>query len=187
MAPDEPDVVRQMLNRGEVQKAIDQSLGAGATGVMRRVSVNIGLMKGGVKINMLPDQCMLEVDFRLPVGISRAAVLKAVAAIVARYPMVSFEELLPGGPEANWSDPTHEMVSHLARHAAAALGHEPQPIVSLGGTDTRFWRVKGVPAFVYGCSPAGMGAVDESVSIAEFHHVLRVHALAAWDYLIAGR
>ena len=46
--------------------------------------------------------------------------------------------------------------------------------------------MKGVPAFVYGCSPAGMGGVDESVSIAEFHHVMRVHALAAWDYLIAS-
>src|SRR4029077_17408940 len=115
-----------------------QSLGAGATGVMRRVSVNIGLMQGGVKINMLPPECMLEVDFRLPVGITRAAVLQAVAATVARYPMVSFEELLPGGPEANWSDPTHEMVGHLVRNAATALGQEPQPIVSLGGPDTRF-------------------------------------------------
>ena len=28
-----------------------------------------------------------------------------------------------------------------------------------------------------------MGGVDESVSLAEFHHVMRVHALAAWDYL----
>jgi succinyl-diaminopimelate desuccinylase len=186
MAPDEPDVVRRMLDRGAVQKAIDQSLGTGATGVMRRVSVNIGVVQGGVKINMLPAECLLEVDFRLPVGISRAAVLAAVAAIVARYPMVAFEELLPGGPEANWSDPTHEMVGHLVRNAASTLGYEPQPIVSLGGTDTRFWRMKGVPAFVYGCSPAGMGAADESVSIAEFHHVLRVHALAARDYLIAS-
>jgi len=153
---------------------------------MRRVSVNIGVLQGGVKINMLPAECLLEVDFRLPVGILRAAVLAAVAAIVARYPMVAFEELLPGGPEANWSDPTPEMVGHLVRNAASALGYEPQPIVSLGGTDTRFWRMKGVPAFVYGCSPAGMGAADESVSIAEFHHVLRVHALAARDYLIAS-
>jgi hypothetical protein len=28
-----------------------------------------------------------------------------------------------------------------------------------------------------------MGAPNESVSVAEFHHVLRTHALAAWDYL----
>ena len=52
--------------------------------VMRRVSVNIGTIQGGVKINMLPAECVLEVDFRLPVGITRAAVLAKVAAIVAR-------------------------------------------------------------------------------------------------------
>ena len=28
-----------------------------------------------------------------------------------------FEELLPGGPEANVSDPTHEMMGHLLRRA----------------------------------------------------------------------
>jgi succinyl-diaminopimelate desuccinylase len=183
MVPEEPAAVRATLDRPEVAKAADLSLGAGAAQVMRRVSVNIGTMQGGVKINMLPADCVLEVDFRLPVGISRAAVLARVAAIAARHPGVSFEELLPGGPEATVSDPTHEMMGHLLRHAGVGLPAPPQPIVSLGGTDTRFWRVKGVPAFVYGCSPAGMGGVDESVSIAEFHHVMRVHALAAWDYL----
>ncbi|MBV8191159.1 MAG: peptidase dimerization domain-containing protein, partial [Alphaproteobacteria bacterium] len=184
LLPDEPQAVRQTLDRPEVQKAIDQSLGAGAAGVLRRVSLNIGTIQGGVKINMLPAECVLEVDFRLPVGLTRAAVLAKVQAILTRYPMVSYEELLPGGPEANVSDPTHEMMGHLIRNAAEAQGWAPQPIVSLGGTDTRFWRAKGVPAFVYGCSPAGMGGVDESVSIAEFHHVLRAHTLSAWDYLI---
>ena len=187
MVPDDPEVVRRTLTRPDVQKAIDESLGAGAAGVVRRVSVNFGVVQGGVKINMLPAECVLDVDFRLPVGIPRAAVLKEVAAILMRYPMVTCEELLAGGPEATWSDPSHEMVAHLTRNAAAELGYAPRPIVSLGGTDTRFWRVKGVPAFVYGCSPAGMGGFDESVSIAEFHHVLRVHALAATDYLMAGR
>jgi succinyl-diaminopimelate desuccinylase len=187
MTPDEPPAVRRTLDRPEVQAAIDRSLGAGAAAVVRRVSLNIGTLQGGVKINMLPAECALEADFRLPVGISRGAVLDKVRAILARYPMASVEELLPDGPEANVSDPTHEMVGHLVRNAADRLGYQPQPIVSLGGTDTRFWRAKGVPAFVYGCSPAGMGGVDESVSLDEFHHVMRVHALAAWDYLqVAG-
>lgn len=187
LVPEEPEVVRRTLDRPEVQTAIDQSLGTGAAGVVRRVSVNIGVMQGGVKINMLPAECVLDVDFRLPVGLSRASLLKAVQAIVARHPAVTCEELLAGGPEANYSDPTHEMVGHLVRNAAGRLGYEPRPIVSLGGTDTRFWRVAGVPAFVYGCSPAGMGGIDESVSIEEFHHVLRVHALSAWDYLTGAR
>jgi acetylornithine deacetylase/succinyl-diaminopimelate desuccinylase-like protein len=35
--------------------------------VVRRVSVNFGVVQGGVKINMLPAECVLDVDFRLPV------------------------------------------------------------------------------------------------------------------------
>jgi succinyl-diaminopimelate desuccinylase len=187
LVPQEPDAVRRTLDKPEVQKAIDRSLGEGAAGVLRRVSVNVGTIQGGVKINMLPAECVLEVDFRLPVGLSRAQVMDKVHAILARYPMVSYEELLLGVPEASVSDPTHEMMGHLIRNATKAQGWSPQPIISLGGTDTRFWRAKGVPAFVYGCSPAGMGGVDESVSLAEFHHVTRVHALAAWDYLTVRR
>ena len=107
-----------------------------------------------------------------------------VASIAGRHEGVRFEELDTGDIEANWSDPGHEMVGHLVRNAGAGpRGVTPRPVVGLGGTDTRFWRARGVPAFVHGCSPAGMGAADESVSIEEFHHVLRTHALAAFDYL----
>ena len=184
--PAEPRVVRTALDRPEVRAAIEQSLGTGAAAVMRRVSVNVGTMQGGTAINMLPAKCVLDVDFRLPVGISRTDVKAEAASIAARHSGVRFEELDTGDIEANWSDPEHEMVSHLRRNARAAPdGITPQPVIGLGGTDTRFWRARGVPAFVHGCSPAGMGAPDESVSIEEFRHVLRTHALAAFDYLRA--
>jgi succinyl-diaminopimelate desuccinylase len=186
MVPDEPATVRQTLDRAEVRAAADRSLGTGGADVMRRTSVNIGMLQGGVKVNMLPPTCVLDVDFRPPVGITRAEVLARIASIVARYPMVTTEQLLEGNPESTWSDPTHEMVGHLTRNAAVGLGHEPQPIVSLGGTDTRFWRRAGMPCFVYGPSPKGMGGIDEAVSIEEFHHILRTHALAAFDYLMAA-
>src|SRR5262249_12129268 len=54
MVPDEPPAVREVLSRPEVVAAADRSLGKGGAKVMRRVSVNIGTLKGGVKINMLP-------------------------------------------------------------------------------------------------------------------------------------
>ena len=184
--PDEPSVVRDALDRPEVRAAIEASLGTGAAQVMRRVSVNVGTIRGGTSINMLPAKCVLDVDFRLPVGTSRDEVRREVASIAGRHSGVRFEELDTGNIEANWSDPGHEMVGHLVRNAQTGpAGVRPQPVVGLGGTDTRFWRARGVPAFVHGCSPAGMGAADESVGIEEFHHVLRTHALAAFDYLSA--
>jgi succinyl-diaminopimelate desuccinylase len=84
---------------------------------------------------------------------------------------------------ASWSDPEHEMVGLLQRNAEAALGFRPPAIITLGGTDCRFWRARGVPAYVYGCSPDRMGAPDERVPIDEFLHVVRTHALSAFDYL----
>ena len=185
MAAAEPRPVRRTLERPEVRAAIEGSLGAGAAEVMRRVSVNAGVVRGGDAINMLPARCVLDVDFRLPVGVSRAEVKADAASIAERIPGVRCEELDTGGIEASWSDPGHEMMGCLVRNARSGPGGGavPQPVIGLGGTDTRFWRARGVPAFVHGCSPAGMGAADESVGIDEFRRVLRTHALAAFDYL----
>ena len=47
---------------------------------------------------------------------------------------------------ATWSDPEHEMVGHLQDHVQALLGFRPPAIISLGGTDCRFWRAAGTPA-----------------------------------------
>ena len=66
MAPAEPDTVAATLDRPDVRAAIESSLGKGASGVMRRVSANVGTVHGGVAINMLPAECVLDVDFRLP-------------------------------------------------------------------------------------------------------------------------
>ena len=83
----------------------------------------------------------------------------------------------------SWCDPNGEMVEILQRNVRALKGFTPTPIVSLGGTDARLWRYRGIPAYVYGPFPRGMGSTDEHVEIEEFLHVVRVHVLSAFDYL----
>ena len=68
----------------------------------------------------------------------------------------------------------------------AARGIRPTPGVSIGGTDCRFWRERGIPAYVYGPSPNNMGAPDEYVSLDDLLGTVRVHALSAYDYLMAS-
>lgn len=182
LAPKVPEAVARVMADPDARAGMERGLGAGATDVAQRVSVNIGVLRGGVKVNMLPSECEIEVDARLPVGVDPAEVRAAVAAIVARYPGVEWE-VRALSPPASWSDPAHEMVGHLQENAAALIGVRPPAIVSLGATDCRFWRAAGVPAYVYGPSPDGMGAPDESVRIDEFLHVVKTHALSAFDYL----
>jgi succinyl-diaminopimelate desuccinylase len=186
IVPTVPETVARVMASPDVRAGIERGLGAGATEVAQRVTVNIGVMRGGVKVNMLPSECEIEVDARLPIGVDPTTVHAAVERIVARYPEVSWEDTQLS-PSATWSDPEHEMVRHLQENAGALLGVRPPAIVSLGATDCRFWRAAGVPAYVYGPSPEGMGAPDESVRIDEFLHVVKTHALSAFDYLARFR
>jgi succinyl-diaminopimelate desuccinylase len=174
-----PENVKALLERAA--ETIDRAQGAGASKVLQRITVNIGTLQAGMKVNMIPSVCVIEADIRLPVGVEKDVVLAAVDAIVAAYPQVTYEESNYSPP--SWCDPHHEMVGIIQANAKALRGIEPQPICSLGGTDTRLWRYRNVPAYVYGPSPTGMGAGDEHVPIEDFLHIVRTHVLSAYDYL----
>ena len=156
-------------------------MGAGAGDLVQRVTLNIGRIQGGVKVNMVPSSCTFEADLRLPLGLGKADLLPKVAEIAARYPEVTWREI--SGSEPSWCDPNHEMVGIIQDNVEAFGRPRPVPIVSLGGTDARLWRHQGIPAYVYGPYPYGMGSHDEHVAIDEFLHVVRTHVLSGYDYL----
>ena len=76
--------------------AIEQALGSGGGAILNRFTVSIGVIQGGIKINMLPGHCRLEADIRLPVCTTHAQLMGAIEAIVARH---------PGGETAAGMDP----------------------------------------------------------------------------------
>jgi succinyl-diaminopimelate desuccinylase len=183
LVPTTPEKVARALAGPDVRTGAERGLGAGAAEFLEKVTLNVGVMRGGVKVNMLPAACELEVDVRLPVGVDRDDVRREIERIVARYPEAAWEEGASQRANATWSDPEHAMVGHLQENVQALRGFRPPAIISLGGTDCRFWRAAGTPAYVYGPSPAGMGAPNESVAVDEFLHVVRTHTLSAFDYL----
>lgn len=159
----------------------DEEWGAGAARNPRRITVNPGVLRGGVKVNMVAAECVFEVDLRLPIGFDDSEIRRAGDAIIARYPEVSYEQILYNPP--SWTPPDTEMAELLRFNAKAVSGIEPIPVVSLGGTDARLWRYKDIPAIVFGPSPIEMGGVDEYVEVEEFLDVVRIHVLTAYDYL----
>jgi succinyl-diaminopimelate desuccinylase len=163
---------------------VDAAWGAGAAHNVRRITVNPGVIKGGVKVNMVAAQCSFEVDIRVPNGLDDAAIRARVDAIVARFPEVSYEQILYNPP--SWSPPDAEMAGYVRANARAVSGIKPIPVVSLGGTDARLWRYHDLPAIVFGPSPIEMGGVDEFVAVDEFLDVVRTHVCSAYDYLSRG-
>jgi succinyl-diaminopimelate desuccinylase len=161
--------------------AIDEAQGPGAKDILQRVTVNIGVIHGGQKVNMVPGTCWFEADVRLPPGLGKDAVLTKVKQILSRYPDTTMEEINFSAPSV--CDPNHEMVGILRANAKALGRPDPAPIVSLGGTDARLWRQRGIPGLVHGPFPRGMAQADEHVEIEEYLHIVRMHVLSSFDYL----
>jgi succinyl-diaminopimelate desuccinylase len=173
--------VRRAIDLGRA--AMDRVLGEGAGRILDRVTVSAGVIQGGLKINVLPGQCRLEVDIRLPVGLTHAALMGEVDKIVARYAEAKLTPVWTHSAEPSTCDPNHPMVGIL-QQTVANLGYaKPAPVVSLGATDCKHWRHRNVPAYVYGCTPNNMAKPDEWVDVEEYLHVLRTHVLAAATYL----
>ena len=184
LQPDPPPEIARNLSDPEVRAALDRSMGKGAADLLGKVSLNIGVVEGGLKTNMIPSECRVEADIRIPFGLSKAEVLTCVHEILRDFPQVSVaEESVESETHANWCDPEGEMLRIIQGNALKVRGIKPVPIATLALTDTRWWRNAGIPAYIYGCAPDGMASHDESVSLEEFLHVLRVHVLSAAAYL----
>jgi succinyl-diaminopimelate desuccinylase len=163
------------------RESVDKAMGKGAADIVPKVTLNIGVIEGGLKVNMVPFACRFEADIRLPLGVTREQVMAVVHRVLAGYPQATVEEMNFNPP--SYCPPDGAMVGIIQENVQSLRGFKPQPIVSLGGTDARLWRYRDIPAYVYGPFPYGMGSADEHVDLEEFLHIVRVHLLSAYDYL----
>ena len=178
-----PKSLRDHLKKPKVKKTIDEIMGEGASEMMSKPTVNIGTLHGGAKINMIPSSCKMEADIRLPIGMAKDEVMANIYGILKDFPQASVEVQEAASNPPNHCSEDHPMVGIMQQSAESVTGRVPVAIPGLGATDCKFWRYLGIPAYVFGVSPGGMAAVDESALIDEFIAVIKTHALSAWEYL----
>lgn len=177
---EEPEMVRQALDAA--RDHFDQAYGAGASDLARKITMNVGTMSAGPKVNMIASFCEFEVDFRLPVGARPKDLLDHVKELEGAHAF-TWDVLMINEP--NWVSPDNDLTRFVRRRAKELTGIEPMDVVSMGNTDARLWRYRGVPAVVYGPTPKGMASFDEHVLVEDALNVVRCHVLAACDYLTA--
>ena len=165
----------------QAAEVIEKAYGPGASRIIRRITVNPGVVHGGLKVNMVASHCSFEMDIRVPNGLDAPQILAEIDRIMAQYPEASYRQIAYNPP--SWCPPDAEMAQLVRANAQAVSGIDPTPVISLGGTDARLWRYKDLPAIVYGPSPTGMGSTDEHVTVEEFFHVIKCHVLSAYDYM----
>ena len=174
-----PRSVAEALERAA--PGMERSMGRGGSRIIPAVTLNIGTVHGGLKINMVPGECRFEADIRIPVGAERPGIDAVIERLLRACPEAIVEELNYNPP--SWCDPGGILIDIVRRNVESLSGIDPMPTISLGGTDARLWRYRNIPAYIYGPPPAGMGSVDEHVLEGDLMHVVRTHVLSCYDYL----
>jgi len=175
--------VRRYLDKQEVRETVDQIMGAGASNNILKPTVNIGTITGGTKVNTIPGDCRFEVDIRLPIGLVAATILNQINTILENFPEATYEVQEAASNPPNSCAFDHALTRAIADNAEHILGRKPIAIPSLGATDAKHWRYKGVPAYSYGLSPEGMAGIDESVDLDDYINLVKILTLTAWDFL----
>lgn len=145
-----------------------------------RISLSFGKISGGVKVNMKPADCRMEIDIRVPVGASTSAVVQTVEGICSSH-RAELNVFNSGEPNmSSQDDPLFQLIGEAVREVT---GTGPRFAVGLGCSDARLWRHGGVPAAVYGPDPSTMATDNEHVSLQELSVVTQVHLRTAIKFL----
>ena len=156
-----PDELREALTAKIPNEAKNDAI---------KISFNPGVIKGGVKINVVPDYAEAEVDMRIPPGIKSEEALKIVKSLV------SFSSVLPLDiSEPNYTSPNNVFVVKLEETIKRVLNITPTKYIMTGATDGRYFRYKGIPTIVYGPGELGLAhSYNEYITFKELRNAYTV-------------
>jgi glutamate carboxypeptidase len=132
----------------------------------RGVSVNVGVVRGGTRSNVVPERAEAEVDFRVRRVEDARALEAAFAALRSTDPGVRLE--ITGGLHYPPLERTEKVLSvyRAARAVAAAMGQDLPEISTGGASEASFAGALGLPALDgLGADGDGAHAVDEHVRL----------------------
>jgi acetylornithine deacetylase/succinyl-diaminopimelate desuccinylase-like protein len=166
----------------DAREQMDAAYGEGATDRILVPRVNVGVVEGGEKVNLVAEHARAEVDVRLPIGTTTAEALSAIERLAADYPVeVTVDGFSRKDP--SYSDVDHPIFDHLVTAAGRVRDEPPALSCALAGTDCAFYRERGVPCAVYGPTPHNLGSQNEYIRVDDFEEVLKAQAVAAAAYL----
>jgi acetylornithine deacetylase/succinyl-diaminopimelate desuccinylase-like protein len=156
-------------------------------------TLNVGLIKGGINTNVVPDQVVLRIDRRMipeekPAEVE-AKLCDVIEAAVWDRPHIklAIRQLLLAEPLTPQPG-TEPIVAAIKRHAKAILGVDAAETGVPLYTDARHYAAAGIPIVLYGAGPrsileANAHNANENLRLDDLRAATKIVALAVADLL----
>lgn len=169
-----PADLHEMLQRSKAHMA--PLVGSAAIQALDHVTVNIGTIRGGTKVNVVPEEAVMEVDIRVPLGCSAAEIKTEIEA-----QLTSRGAVLEGCSlsEPNYTSPDDPIARALARAVETVAGTPPEFLLQWATSDARHFRAAGIPVVQYGPWGQGIHGYDEAVHVDHLIHCADVYVAVA--------
>ncbi|MEK3728199.1 MULTISPECIES: M20 family metallopeptidase [unclassified Lysinibacillus] len=152
--------------------------------VLEKITVNIGTIEGGTKSNVIPDYCKVQVDCRLPFGITQEEVTEILKhkldglAIDYSIKRFGFKSV------ANYTPAENPVCQSIVENISFVTGQEAYGVMQWASSDARHFRQYNIPVLQYG--PAYLPSIhgyNEKVRVEDIVRCAKVYITAAVDFL----
>lgn len=113
-------------------------------------TISVNVVKGGIKTNIIPPECTIEIDCRFGPGITPndaiSQVKNMISELVEKDPDIDAEVTASNSWEASWTESDHPFVNEI-RTVYREFSPERQILARGGGhySDSKFFRMVGIP------------------------------------------
>lgn len=163
----------------------EEKIGEPGSGeVIRHVSANVGIIRGGTRPNMVPDYCEAIVDVRLPIGVDHKEIEAMLDRILAESGEEGISFDLKWKSEGNYTEEDEVIVQTVKKNAEMVWNAEVIPAYQWASSDAREYRRVGIPTIQYGpANTEGIHSYNENVDIEDVVNAGQIYVLSLCDMM----
>ncbi|CAM4331285.1 M20 family metallopeptidase [Saccharibacillus endophyticus] len=182
--PNIPNEVQEIIRISKDYAIHREGAAPGSEQVFDHVTVNIGTIEGGTKVNVVADRCTVQVDSRVPFGVDYLAVMERANSLLLEAGIETTVQPFGFQGNANWTPPHEPIVSDLVEMISEVSGQEAYGVLQWASSDARHFRKHHIPVLQYG--PAELSTIhglNEKAPVDQIIQCAKVYALTALKYL----
>ena len=151
--------------------------------LLTHTSVNIGTIRGGTMINMVPDAAEADVALCLAPSVTADKAMERTKELLAKTPGIEIERILHSDP--NFTSPRLRFINILREASRSIMGGDAKPFLCTGTSDAHGFRLKGIPTVFFG--PGNMTVIhgyDEYVDAKELTGFAKTYLKTAIEFCV---